>query len=477
MPIRVQLVVREGKGREASLRKAETQGVEVDVVSPGGEMCPRIIKTSYHATMVGLETKPELSAEERKMDSEIQSLFPFLRLSREALTGAGALALCGPMAGRQRHHGGFLGKGMPGLYLRTLRVLACPLEHLTTHNESTRKDLPHVVRVLWAAIIASLIFFAGCAGVPLCSESDSKGMPAYHPFRSEKAKAEYLALYDKRASSWPVPSECKMVNTSYGQTFVRISGPVGAPPLVLLHGGGANSLHWTPNIEALSKTYRVFAIDCIYDYGRSISSQPVRNIDDLLEWLNETFNALELGDHINLMGLSYGGWLAGQYALRFPERLDKVVLLAPAGTVLPLRVTWISRAILCTLPFRLFTRSFMCWILEDLANRDEEGRTMVEEWADFTYKAMRSFTPRNMVFPTVLSDGELQGIKVPMLFLVGEHEKMYSAQKAVDRLHRVAPRIEAEIILHAGHDLTIVQAALVHSRVLAFLNQATAHAR
>jgi pimeloyl-ACP methyl ester carboxylesterase len=34
-----------------------------------------------------------------------------------------------------------------------------------------------------------------------------------------------------------------------------MSGPVGAPPLVLLHGAGGNSLQWMPNIEALSKSF------------------------------------------------------------------------------------------------------------------------------------------------------------------------------------------------------------------------------
>ena len=63
-------------------------------------------------------------------------------------------------------------------------------------------------------------------------------LPAYHPFRSAEAKEEYLALYDRRIKRWPVASETRMIETSHGHTFVRISGPVDAPPLVLLHGAG-----------------------------------------------------------------------------------------------------------------------------------------------------------------------------------------------------------------------------------------------
>jgi pimeloyl-ACP methyl ester carboxylesterase len=343
-----------------------------------------------------------------------------------------------------------------------------------TKKQPANKSLSHYALIKWGAIVVALLAIAGCCGVVMPSKSDTKEICAYHPFRSEQAKAQFLKLYDARADTWPVPSECRMVGTSFGRTYVRISGPNGAPPLVLLHGGGANSLHWVTNIEALSTTYRTYAVDNIYDFGRSVCSRSIKNVDDFTDWLDELFTALELENHINLVGLSYGGWLAGEYALRFPGRLDKVILLAPAGTVLPLRMAWISRALLCTLPVRYFTRSFMRWLLQDLAQRDEDGRKMVEEWADFTYTAMRSFAPRRMLIPTVFSDTELQGIKLPILYLVGEHEKMYPARKALERLHRVAPQIKTEIIPGAGHDLTIVQAEMLNRKVLDFLNQGNA---
>ena len=296
-------------------------------------------------------------------------------------------------------------------------------------------------------------------------------MTAYHPFRSTIAKEQYLKLYDMRAKKWPVDSQTRSVDTSYGQTFVRMSGPAGAPPLVLLHGAGGNSLQWVPNIEALSESYRVYAADNIYDYGLSIYTQIIKNPDDYVNWLDELFSALELGNNIKLMGLSYGGWLTSQYALRFPGRLDKIVLLAPGGTVLPLRLEWIMRAILCLAPYRYFIKSFIYWLMEDFAQKDEASRIMLDEEVDAAFVRIRSFKPIRLVKPTVLKDEELQSIKVPALFLVGENEKIYSAQKAIQRLHQVAPHIRAEIIPNAGHDLTIVQAEMVNTKVLEFLKQ------
>ena len=240
-------------------------------------------------------------------------------------------------------------------------------------------------------------------------------MTPYHPFRSATAKEQYLKLYDIRVQKWPVDSQTRLVDTSYGQTFVRMSGPSGAPPLVLLHGAGGDSLQWIPNIEALSRSYRVYAVDNIYDYGRSIYRQSIKNPDDYVNWLDELFSVLELGNNIKLMGLSYGGWLTSQYALRFPDRLDKIVLLAPAGTVLPIRLAWIMRAVLCFVPHRYFTKSFLFWLLEDLAQKDEASRIMLEEEVDAVFVRMRCYKPIRLVNPTVLADVELHSIKVPII--------------------------------------------------------------
>lgn len=113
----------------------------------------------------------------------------------------------------------------------------------------------------------------------------------------------------------------------------------------------------------------------------------------------------------------------------------------------------------------------MHWLLEDMAKGDEASRKFMEQWLEDSYAATRCFKPRPIVPPTVLEDEELQSITAPTLFLVGENEKIYPAQKAVQRLNEVAPHIKTEIIPNAGHDLAFVQAEMVNSKVLEFLRQ------
>jgi pimeloyl-ACP methyl ester carboxylesterase len=307
----------------------------------------------------------------------------------------------------------------------------------------------------------------------LFSGSDKIEISPYHPFRSPKAKEKYLKYYERRSQKWPVVYKDQMIKTSQGETFVRISGKDDAPPLVLLASGGATSLLWIPNVKMLSENFKVYAIDNIYDFGRSRYTRIFKTPDDLMIWLDELFDVLGLKNHINLMGLSYGGWLASQYALHAPERLQKVVLIAPAATIFDLPGEWAWRGILSAIPIKIFMKEVMLdWAFKDLVKKgDEASRTAIDDILNDAFITLKCFKFKMPISPTVLSDDELRGIRTPALFLVGEHEVIYPAHAAVGRVNSVAPHIQTEIIPGAGHDLTIVQSVLINKKVIDFLRQ------
>jgi pimeloyl-ACP methyl ester carboxylesterase len=325
---------------------------------------------------------------------------------------------------------------------------------------------------LYFYVILTVIFLVMNVAAPLLIAKYSlRNVNAYHPFRSENSKQRYLAFYEKIAREWPVDSAARMIDTSYGQTYVRISGPVDAPPLVLMHGANATSLSWMPNIEALSQNYRTYAVDNIYDTGRSVFTKIFKTPGDYVSWMEELFSSLDMGDNFSMVGMSYGGWLTSQYALEHPEELNHVVLLAPAATVLPLGMGFLKPALISILPHRHFVKKGMETVLADLWIKDEESKKYAEYWVDHLDLGLRSFKPKMMVSPTVLSDEELQQLKMPVLYLVGENEKIYDPHEAVKRLCSIAPHIKTEIIPGAGHDLTVVQADMVNRKILDFLDE------
>ncbi|UCC17438.1 MAG: alpha/beta hydrolase [Dehalococcoidales bacterium] len=289
-----------------------------------------------------------------------------------------------------------------------------------------------------------------------------------HPFKSVKAKRIYLAHYEEHARLWPIVSDEKMIETSFGQTYMRISGPEDAPPLVLLSGDSENSLAWIPQIEVLSASYRTYAIDNIYDWGLSIYTRPMKKPGDYVQWLDELFTELELND-INLMGFSYGGWQASLYALSFPQRLNRLVLIAPVGVLPPKLELMVRGIIYYFIPIRYIVRNYLYWYNADSVKRGKRSREVIDNMINEALLSFKCFKRRGFINPTVLSDEDWRNLIAPTLFLTGENEVTYSAQKAIRHLNEVAPQVKTVITSDAGHDLAIVKPEWVNNEVLKFL--------
>jgi pimeloyl-ACP methyl ester carboxylesterase len=316
-----------------------------------------------------------------------------------------------------------------------------------------------------------LISFAAWIYFLLFSGPGPMEMNEFHPFRSERAKAEYFAFEETLAKKWPVLSEERLVETSFGRTFMRVSGPTDAPPLVLLPGGGSNSLIWNANIAALSQKYRTFALDNIYDYGRSVYTRELKRGNDLSDWLNELFDTLQFRSDIRIVGYSYGGWVVSQYALSHPERLSHVVLIAPAFTVLPLSDEFVLKMVKSLIPLRYFKSQAMYEVWADLAQMGERGNEIVEDRINYFDVSLKCFKFKQPANPTVLSDLQIEQLKVPVLFLIGEHEKMYDVRNAVERLNRLNPNIKTEVLAGTGHDLMFTHTLVVNQKILDFVGE------
>ncbi|MEM8638986.1 MAG: alpha/beta hydrolase [Cyanobacteria bacterium P01_G01_bin.54] len=299
--------------------------------------------------------------------------------------------------------------------------------------------------------------------------------PDHHPFRSPQAKTEFLSAYDARAGQWPIPSITQTIETTYGSTFVRISGPATEPPLVLLHGHSENALNWLPNIAGLSQDYRTYALDIISDPGRSVYTRVIQDASDFAVWLDEVLTDLNLTQGVNLVGLSYGGWIASHYAIQFPQKVLKLVLIAPAGFS-RFSLNFIVLALFLSLfqfrvkfLFRYLTR----WMFTDFLNSPHQGEAAFKAWFDFIDLGLQSYQSPPIVFAKILKDEQLAQLTMPTLFLTGENEIVFSVERVVRRLQSVAPQIQLQIIHNTGHDLPLAHPQVVNQAILAFLATAS----
>jgi pimeloyl-ACP methyl ester carboxylesterase len=101
------------------------------------------------------------------------------------------------------------------------------------------------------------------------------------------------------------------------------------PPLVLVHGLGADVRTWRFAIPALASNFHVYAIDLL-GFGRSDKPQIPYRIGTLVEALTGFLDAVGI-DKTSIVGNSLGGWVATLFATVHPDRLSKLVLVDSAG--------------------------------------------------------------------------------------------------------------------------------------------------
>ena len=100
-------------------------------------------------------------------------------------------------------------------------------------------------------------------------------------------------------------------------------------PIILLHGGNSCIEIWSFNIIELAKHYRVYAFDLV---GHGLSDKPKADysLDYQVNFLQRLMDALCI-DRATLIGNSMGGSIALKFAIRFAERVNKLVLISSFG--------------------------------------------------------------------------------------------------------------------------------------------------
>lgn len=101
-------------------------------------------------------------------------------------------------------------------------------------------------------------------------------------------------------------------------------------PILLIHGGGTWMYSWRNVIDSLSKTYTVFACDMPGHGYTTQQIEPDYNLDDFAVFIDTFINHFQL-DKVTLIGNSWGGGWALYYAEKFPQKVNKLILIDPSG--------------------------------------------------------------------------------------------------------------------------------------------------
>lgn len=294
------------------------------------------------------------------------------------------------------------------------------------------------------------------------AETQSPAPPA---FKTREGEARYMEAYDAVLRRWPVAYEELDLPTRFGTTHVIASGPTDAPALLLLPSMAGSATLWRPNVAALSEHYRTYAVDVIGQVGKSVQTRRLTSRQDFADWIVDLLDALGI-DRASIVGSSYGGFLALNQASLTPGRVDRVVLVNPAGTFAGGLVWAFLRARVA----RMFSGKKERDIT-DLLGKGAVLHPDDEAWGALMKVTMSESARPNLVAPIVFGNAELQRIRAQVLLLIGENEVIYDARKTLRRALERMPGLRGDIIPNAHHLAALARPGDVNRRILEFLRQ------
>lgn len=245
------------------------------------------------------------------------------------------------------------------------------------------------------------------------------------------------------------------------RAYVKVGeGPV----LLLLHGLGCDHTTWDPIIDILARRYTVIAPDML---GHGLSDKPRADysVGGYANGMRDLLTCLGI-DKATVVGHSFGGGVAMQFAYQFPERTERLVLVASGG--LGPEVTPVIRAIttpgfhqamhLLMLPG---VRHATTGALRALARTGWQLTRDLDEVAEI-YESFKSAPTRHAIRHVVRAVVDWQGQivtmadraylteEMPMAVVWGRNDQVIPVAHA-NNAARLAPSARVEVIPNAGH--------------------------
>jgi pimeloyl-ACP methyl ester carboxylesterase len=230
------------------------------------------------------------------------------------------------------------------------------------------------------------------------------------------------------------------------------AGRTGAPAIVLLHGVGANSMHWRYQLAGLSDSFRVVAWNAPGYILSDAFKTEWPTCQDYSDALADFLATVKL-DRVNIVGNSFGSRVAQCFAIHQPSR---VIKLAMTGTGIgPKGMSEEDKAkIVATREGQIAKGGYGFGARVNALL----GKNASEQTIDLVRDVVRATNPRGFMHGVKLGmvdgyDPETVAAKVtaPVLMISGSEDRVNPIDKNAALLAKAMPKARLEIIEGIGH--------------------------
>ncbi|HEY1300648.1 MAG TPA: alpha/beta hydrolase [Stellaceae bacterium] len=245
------------------------------------------------------------------------------------------------------------------------------------------------------------------------------------------------------------------------------AGAPDAPPLLLLHGVGANSLHWRFQLAGLADRWRVVAWNAP---GYMLSDNLAAETPTARDWadaLADFLEALEIGG-FDLVANSFGSRVAQCFAHFYPGRIRRAVF---TGASIAHGTPAEERARILSGRAEMIARGSFAF-----GARAEAllGPGIAPKLLELVRHTVRATNPKGYLQAArFIAGGEMPplgaGLAMPLLLIQGEADRVTPAAANAELLARAAPHAQLVVLEGCGHLPEVEEAGRVNGLVRDFL--------
>lgn len=252
-------------------------------------------------------------------------------------------------------------------------------------------------------------------------------------------------------------------------------------PLLLLHGANIGWGMWCLNIPELSKRYKVIAVD-LPGAGASVKID-FKDVDlekNFIQPVEKLLNFLGVSS-LNVIGHSFGGWIALKLALNAKMSIKKIILSDSLGfsRSIPLRQWPVTFYLLAKLISQTALKATKANMDKFLASAFYKKQSISGLFFEYYFESLYKFgLSHPILFFNGLSSflrmrkeldlrGRLESVLQPTLIIWGEKDRNLSYTRNED-FFKLIPNSRLEIIGEAGHVPPLEKSALFNNLALNF---------
>jgi pimeloyl-ACP methyl ester carboxylesterase len=242
-----------------------------------------------------------------------------------------------------------------------------------------------------------------------------------------------------------------------GRTWYELAGPANCKPVVFINGYSIPHFLWDHTFGALARAgFRVLRFD---HFGRGWSDRPdIAYDDDLFDWqIHNLLTELNIHGKVNLVGSSMGGIVAANFTTRHPERVDRLVLIDPAGMMPRPRL---PKSLLLMPGIGDFmmnltsNNTLAASMADDLLNPERFPEYVEKYRPQLTIpgfkRAILSTYRCGLLFDRRAVYEQLAKLPLPVLLMWGRYDATIPLSTG-EEMHRIMPTARWRVIEDAGH--------------------------